>query len=428
LTHRSAISSPGDPAFARGRGKRAMLGWWGGLAFNLALLGLPAGLVMLVLAMDGVALTHFETTPQALIQARQGVERAAGALVPRDLDRARALDFLVAREVTAGDADAARGLLLSAGAIMPGPDSARLYQRLLVNHTDDDVEAAALRFLEPTVAEGYLRIRGGRPSASGNGAALFLVGDDRELAQTARRWLELGGEDVTALTLSALSVVDFGLDPDSAASLRAGASLLKSARSAGRVSPALAARLSAEMAAITPPALVRINLASAFAAPGALADEGAAVAQAMRVSVSAGPFQRFVRQVGELRAVALATSPAGALYLIAHAQSPADFPRLRLLAEAGRERAAAVAKRTPITAALLDAAPATWRAPPGVVGAVGFIFACLLVLLGATALVLKHAVERTIAEQGLPIRVVTPRVGRTRALPKPQRKKPAAVG
>ena len=54
--------------------------------------------------------------------------------------------------------------------------------------------------------------------------------------------------------------------------------------------------------------------------------------------------------------MSIATSHNGATALISHAQSLRDLPRLLLVAEAARDRAAAAAKRLPRDGRLLNAA------------------------------------------------------------------------
>ena len=58
----------------------------------------------------------------------------------------------------------------------------------------------------------------------------------------------------------------------------------------------------------------------------------------------------------KLGAMSMAASNSGATALITHAQSLRDLPRLLLIAEAARDRAAAAAKRLPRDGRLLDAA------------------------------------------------------------------------
>lgn len=410
-------TAPASPRRAPGL-LRGVLGWWGALFFNLALLGLPVGLLMLVQAMQGVQLTQYESSPQALAQTRAALERQAAELVPPDVERKAALSFLVGREVTEGDAEAARGFLMAAGTVLPGSESTRLFQRLKVNHTDEDLADQAVRFLDPTLAYAYSRIQSGRAAGAG-GATFFLVGDERDLAQTARRWLDGGETDVLAVGLAGLTVVDFGLEEPAAAAVRVGASVLKSAKAAGRLRPELQARLAADLAAAFPPTVLRAQLDAALNAPGALAEEGQAVVRALRASVTQPGFANLIVHLQDLRGAAAYTSPAGALHLIAKARQPADFARLHVIAEAGRERAVAVAKRSPADGAFLAMAPMTFRAPPEVVIAAGVILASVLLLLAATVMVLKQAVERAYHADLPPVRMITPRVGRSKALPKP---------
>jgi hypothetical protein len=422
------VVEPSVEPGAKGAKKRrsGVLGWWSALIFNLGLLGLPIGLVMLVVAMEGVELARFEASPASLAQARGALERMAAGLAPREAPRSDVLNALFSREVAEGDVEAARGVLMSAGAVLPGPESARLFQRLKAGHSDDDLAAAALRFVEPDVASRFLGLQGGAPRGEAGGA-YFIVGDDRELATLARRWLNTGRSDATALILSGLTVADLGLSAAETEQVRIGASILKSATSAGRLGPELSDALGEALAAIAPAELLGVSLDSALAAPGALADEGAAVKQAFAAAISPAALKRFVPRFSALRGVVAHTSPAGALHLIKQARAPTDFARLELLAQAGRERAVLVAKRTTRPAAFLDAAPATWRAPSGVLSALAVLGLAFAALVLATVLVLKHAVERTIDGGQATVGSTAPRLSQTRRLAKPAKSPPEAV-
>lgn len=417
------------PSFppARAPRRRRMLGWWSALFFNLALVGLPLGLVMLVSAMEGVELVRYEATPEALASAKAAVESQAARLAPADMPRDQALSFLVGREVTEGDAEAARGFLMAAGAILPGPDSSRLYQRLKANYSEEDLAAAAVRFLDPALQGAYLQIQSGRAASAGE-TAFFIVGDERELATAAQRWLLGERTDMTSLVLSGLTVADVGLPAALAEALRVGASVLRSAKAAGRLSPQLSESLSKELALVAPPQALRSALQAALGAPGALADEGGAVALAFKSTLVEAPLRRFAASLQALRGAAAYTSPAGSLYLIAHAQSVADFPRLQLLAQAARERAVAVAKRAPVDGRFLDAAPVTWRWPTPVLVALALIIVCVLAMLVGAMLALQHALERSLRPQDAPA-ATRPAiaVASTPQLPKPAPQPPAPV-
>lgn len=410
------------PARRRGRG---VLGWWSAMVFNAALLGLPVALTGLVASMEGVQLARYEATAPALAAAKSAIEGRLKDLAPREVPREQALSFLVGREATEGDAESARGVLMAAGSILPGPQATRLYQGIKAASTDEDIASAAARFLEPTVADAYARIQSGRAASGG---AFFLVGDGRELAQAARRWLETADSDSIGLILTGLTVVDFGVSADEAASIRVGASVLKSARAAGRLSPELSTSVSGLAEQAFPVDALRAELTRALSSPAALSDEGAAASQAFQSVRYEPAFRAMIPVLAAVRRVAAETSPSGALRLIAHARDPKDFERLSLLAQAGRERAVALAKRTAIDANLVSLAPVTWRVPASVLYFGGALALCVLILLIATVCVLRQALERA-AQTSAPIgSALEPhRIGRAKALPNPHRTDAAAV-
>jgi hypothetical protein len=70
-------------------------------------------------------------------------------------------------------------------------------------------------------------------------------------------------------------------------------------------------------------------------------------AAAFRNTVDAGRAAQILEALTQIGQISAATTPSAAVYFISHATSLEDLPRLRLVAQAGGDRAAAAAKRLP---------------------------------------------------------------------------------
>jgi hypothetical protein len=68
-------------------------------------------------------------------------------------------------------------------------------------------------------------------------------------------------------------------------------------------------------------------------------------AAAFRSVVNAEPAAEILDALAQIGEISTATTPAAAVYFISHATTLQDLPRLRLVAQAGGDRAAAAAKR-----------------------------------------------------------------------------------
>ena len=123
-------------------------------------------------------------------------------------------------------------------------------------------------------------------------------------------------------------------------------------------------------------------MASASADAAGAFDNAAA---AFRSAVNAEPSARVREALTRIGEISAATTPTAAVYFISHASSLQDLPRLRLVAQAGGDRAAAAAKRLPRDGRLQDVARGDLRLNRELslaLGAAGLALLAILLTLG----------------------------------------------
>ncbi|MBL8551846.1 MAG: hypothetical protein JNJ73_17800 [Hyphomonadaceae bacterium] len=333
----------------------------------------------------------YPPTAAAKRATRAEIEHIAVRLLPNGLDRRRGWEALVARELRDGDPRAARGFVLAAQTLLAPADAGRIDRQVGSRASDAEIAAAAEELLSNETRGDFSEAARwmAQSDASDRDPAAFLVlGEERDLAQQARDWLS--GRDPDHLTLVLVGVgaaLGEGVGPRVAL----GASALKDALRASRLSRGLAHGLEAAAARAAPPAQLRAALLRASADPAALADEGRAAADAFRSVVNPAGMAAFKSHLEEVGDMAAATSSRGAARLLAQARDVTDLPRLRLVAQSGGDRAVAVAKRLRDGEPLADAAHGSihWTQPL-VLSSIA-LGCALLGLIGATLMALVQA-------------------------------------
>jgi hypothetical protein len=333
----------------------------------------------------------YPPTASARRATRAEIEHIAVKLLPEGMDRRRAWEELVARELREGDPRAARGFVLAAQTLLAPADAGRIDRQVGSRASDADIAAAAAQLLSNETRGDFseaARWIAQSDAADRDPAAFLVLGEERDLAQQAREWLR--GRDPDHLTLVLVGIgaaLGEGVGPRVAL----GASALKDARRASRLGPGLAQGLEAAAERAVPAARLRLALLHAADDPAALADEGRAAANAFRACIDREGLAALQAHLAEVGDMAAATSSRGAARLLAQARDLRDLPRLRLVAQAGGDRAVAVAKRLRNGDTLAEAAHGTinWTRP--LILDVVALVAALLGMIGATLAALGRA-------------------------------------
>jgi hypothetical protein len=325
-------------------------------------------------ALQNADVYSYETTPQSRGETRRALEQAAASVMPESAERKSFWSGLIQREIDEGDFVAARGFLLSARTMLPPEDAARLNAQLGDADNDKAREKFALIFVDDAVRRQYQS--GASPLASAPGQSNFSVlGDMTDISTQSARWLAGEPVDVFILSLSGAGVALAADDKNSA--VRAGASVVKTAKRSGKLSAAFSNHIERLVRAALPPQQLKQALEKGFsnAKPG---DEPAAVAKAFQASVDPAGFKALEAQLADIKALADAVGPSGAVQLLSQAEDAKDVTRLRLIAEAGGARSVAVAKRAP--ARLLESAKGALQLSNRLMIDIGLFIGALVVI------------------------------------------------
>ena len=327
------------------------------LVFNLCLFLLPLSAAFAVAIVARDRLYAFEYSESAARSIGARVERLNSELVQVDFDRQRQWDNLVAMELMANDASAARGFLLSGTVMLPSNMSGLLRRAANENAGDAALEVAALQLLTPGTRERYqavvplLSLRSTRASRTAEQAAQQeTLADPRDFELMARALISEPETDPLQFVLAGFSL---GLAGEMSPSMHAGARVLLAAARRDDFPHTL----NEEVAVLASQAMsVAAFRDAAIANGGANPGDYENAARAFGAGVNdarATELRTLLSQLGDISA---ATSEASAASLLTHANTLSDAPRLRLLALTAGDRAAAAAKRLPRDGRLVAAA------------------------------------------------------------------------
>jgi hypothetical protein len=364
------------------------------LAFNAALLALPFVGHHLYVTMTTQKLIDYAPTIGSLRATRAALEDEASHFSSGWDTPRQAVEGLIGKELQDTDSSAARGFLLAAPYILRGSDTAKLRGRFPANATESQrMIAAADMLLEGPV---HTRAMDAINAGSANSGAYASMSDPREIANDALRWLEGAPVDFTVLRLTGLALTA-GDDAD----VRLGASVLRIAKSNAKLSAIYLNGLEARLEVAAPAEKVRSALSDALTQDAAaIVDEGAAVGFAFTRARDEASWTALREELRLIASIARRVSPAGAAGLLAHADAPQDLEKLALLAEAGGDMTAAIAKRNPDRLVLRSAKGAiNWT--PNLVGGVVALAVVVIALLTsivatvAGAMGAQRALDRT---------------------------------
>jgi hypothetical protein len=356
-----------------------------GLAFNVSVFAAPlaaASLAALVLTTQLVDYSPTEANKRA-------TEKAVAAETKRFLEgageRREAWSRLVLRELDEGDAAAARGFVLSAPVLLSGGDLSKINRTLRPGADDNDLMYAAAGLLDQTTADRF-RFAG----RTGIDGVFDVLGDSREVANQARRWLAREPMDAFLFALSGATLALGAPDP-ATDDARLGGSIIKIARTSARLPQPFAESLEIKLEAAAPPERLRAELAGVFQSGVTLVDEGAAATLAFSRAIDREAYRVLATDLANVGAIARATSPAGAVQLLRDVDTSEDLVKLRLIAEASRERAVAVSKRSPERLLLKAARGSIAWTPPLVL-----TLAALALSVAVMCVMLALAFQRTL--------------------------------
>ncbi len=324
------------------------------LAFNLLLVVTAAAsaAAVMIISRDHLYAYEYSQAGARAISAR--VERLNGELIQLDFDRQRQWDDLVAMELMAGDVAAARGFLLSGAGMLP----ARIGNSLDRAANDAEREVMALELLTPGTRgryESMVPLLGRRAATTTaqplNPGSVESLGDTQDFELMARALLAEPETDALQFILTGFSM---GLGGDASQRLIDGAAALLLASRRPDYPQSLREEVDALFGAAMP--IEAFRDAALASASAERAGDFANAAAAFTASVNAERAADARAALNEIGATSEAITVLSASNLLTHATTLGELPRLRLLAQASGDRAAAAAKRLPRDGRLLEAA------------------------------------------------------------------------
>ena len=361
-------------------------GWMQAVLFNSLLILIPViGAQVLGAAFSGAA---FSDSPgiEAIDQTRKNMDEAFASFAPRNpSDRYEFWFDVVDRELTEQDVAAAHGFLLAAPQMLERKDVKELMasadtERL--NRADDRLTAAALRKLPTAISLKYEEAQvsarvmdvqsdavqaaeaanEAEPDAADNGQGgpeveiaseraiaetrFRLLGTFQDLAENSERWLHGDRMDAISLKITAIGLIEAETaDGLSDANIRA-ASIVKSALRSGRVTSDFRDYMNARVNAAIPDSALRPALEAALGELATSEVRTERVKAAFIESIDARGLQRLESDLEQIDRLGTLTSPAAAVTLIEHVEDSSDLRRVRLIAEAGGDRAVALVKQS----------------------------------------------------------------------------------
>lgn len=355
------------------------------VVFNSMLILLPViGAEVLGAAFSGSA---FSDSPgiEAIDQTRKNMDEAFASFAPRNpADRYEFWYDVVDRELSERDVAAAHGFLLAAPQMLDRKDVKELMvaadaERL--DRADDRLSAAALRKLPTAIslkyeeaqvsqrvvdvqsglvdaAETPVEVAEGTPENQGGPEVevsserlatetrFRLLGTFQDLAENSERWLYGDRVDEIALKITAIGLLEAETaDGLSDANIRA-ASILKSALRSRRLTDEFQNYLSQRVNDALPDSKLRPALEESLGELATVDVRTERAKSAFVESIDARGLQRLESDLEQIDRIGTLTSPAAAVTLLEQVEDASDLRRVRLIAEAGGDRAVALVKQS----------------------------------------------------------------------------------
>lgn len=317
-------------------------------------------------------------TIESLDTTRRNMDAAFEAMVPRSADKREFWGDLVERELIEKDLSAARGYLLAAP-VMLDRDSVKAVQAAAREERrgseDERLARAALRFLSDDVSARYdeaVKPMGlqqsfeeepaedGEPAndtapatdeqaadmAASVSASLGVLGDYTDLADNSKRWGAGDRVDPLVLKMTALALRAAGDDSARAISTIEAATIIKSARRARRLTPDFTELLTSRVNGALPDDPLKAALNASLAELATASVRAERVKAAYEDTLVPEGLDRLQMDLNQISRIGELTSKSGAVTLLEMVETGSELRKVRLLAEAGGDRAVALVKQS----------------------------------------------------------------------------------
>lgn len=399
------------------------VGWIPAIIFNALLVLIPLIAVNVLVAGFSNAPHNLPPTAEILAETRKTMNNAFDDLTRNDENARAEWAALVAEQLQERNLSAARGFLLAAPYMLSVGDQRAIRAAAQAEPSgtaDQRLLRAALLFLPSDIRVGYetsTRPRGtnlvnlldeetdpetganpanqvsgqeidqaqplSRLSSLQHKARFSVLGTPDDLVNRSRDWMRGNYQRAFELRITGLAMAT----PPSATGLSQedlfqAASILKLAWSSDRLQPQYAKLLSQRMEATLPDAVLLENLEAAFDDLSSISERPMRIQDAFARSVDPHAAERLGPEFEQIAEIARDTSPLGAISLLEHASTSIDIRRARLIAQAGGDRAVALASQLGPEALTMTGSGIRWSTSI-VLSIMGLTAAGLALLLSA---------------------------------------------
>ncbi len=302
----------------------------------------------------------FDVSAASVAATRDTIDRRFESLMSGQESRKATWSRLVGEQVRGGYLKTARGLMLAAPSMLDEQNAAALLASVDVQELkgDDAIENAALSYLDEDVRYAYehavsplralWRAAIAQPTAGASpdeaelsenlppSAGLNVLGDERDLAMQAARWVRGQNIDTFAFTLSGVGLSALG------DSERAGASIVRAADKAGKLNPDLKRHIERRLFNVAPPERLKRDLTVRFSGALGISAQGDVVLDIIRGDIDQRELAELEEQLRLIREISLKTSAPATIRILSYARNDLDLQRARLLTEAGGDKALAL--------------------------------------------------------------------------------------
>ncbi len=315
----------------------------------------------------------FDVTGASLAATRDAIDQRFESLMSGQDSRQETWSRLVGEQIERGNLKAAHGMLLAAPNMLDPQNAAALLAsaQVLDLRGDDAIEQAALKYLEEDVRYAYeLAVSPLRaiwraavvPPANGetndeftpSTAGLNVLGDERDLALQAARWVRGQKIDTFAFTLSGVGLSALN-DQE-----RAGASIVRAADRAGRLNEDYQRHIQRRLFNVAPPERVKRDLTVRFSGALGIAAQGQVVLDIIRSDIDERELSGLVEQLKLIHDISVKTSAPATIRMLSYVRNDLDLQRARLLTEAGGDRALALLSMEGASALTAAQTPVRW--------------------------------------------------------------------
>ncbi len=309
----------------------------------------------------------FDVTSASVAATRDTIDNRFQSLMSDREDRKGTWSRLVSEQIDQGYLKAAHGLILAAPNILDPQNAASLMAtaEVLELKGDEAIEQAALKYLDEDVRYAYEQAvspmkaiwqatilaqntnNSANPDESidpdagenlnvHNKGGLNVLGDERDLALQAARWVRGQKIDTFAFTLSGIGLS--ALEE----STKAGASIIRAADRAGRLNEDYRRNIQRRLFNTAPPERIKRDLTVRFSGALGIAAKGEVVLDIIRADIDQRELVGLEEQLLLIRDISLKTSAPATIQILSYARNDLDLQRARLLTEAGGDRALAL--------------------------------------------------------------------------------------